>query len=331
MAEESIWRPACTPALLRLRAGMNKRIRNFFASRGVLEVETPLLGRRGVTDPALSAFTTLYRLPGQSGTETPLYLQTSPEFAMKRLLAAGCGSIYQICKAFRNEESGRHHNPEFTLLEWYRLGFSLDDLMGEVESLIGELFEPAARLLPPERITYTEVFRQYLDIHPVDDSLDSFACIAKTNGLPEASMLCRDERSVWLDLLFSHFIQPQLGRQRLTSVYDWPALMPSLARVRPEHEDYVERVEIFLFGMEIGNGFHELADADEQRFRFERDLQRRQALGLPSIPIDERLFDALHSGLPDCSGMAMGLDRLLMIMSGCRILDEVLAFPLDRA
>lgn len=309
---------------------MNARIRRFFAARGVLEVETPLLGRRGVTDPALSAFTTGFRRPGQAGV-TPLYLQTSPEFAMKRLLAAGGGSIYQICKAFRNEESGRHHNPEFTLLEWYRAGFSLEDLIGEVEALISELFETAGRLLPPERVTYTEVFRQCLGLHPIMDNLETFARIAGARGLPEASMLCRDDRAVWLDLLFSHFIQPQLGAQRLTSVYHWPAILPSLARVCPEDDDYVERVEIFFCGMELGNGFHELADADEQEQRFERDRRRRQALALPAVDADERLLDALRSGLPDCSGMAIGLDRLLMAMSGCRSLDEVLAFPLARA
>lgn len=295
-----------------------------------MEVETPLLGRRGVTDPFLTAFTTQFMRPGQAGT-TPLYLQTSPEFAMKRLLAADCGSIYQICKAFRNEESGRYHNPEFTLLEWYRTGFSLDDLMGEVEALISELFATVGRLLSPERVTYTDVFEQYLGLHPIMDELRDFARMAESKGLPEAATLCRDDRSVWLDLLFSHFVQPYLGQQRLTSVYHYPAILPSLACVCPGYEHCVERVEIFLFGMELGNGFHELTDAEEQALRFERDMNRRRAEALPVVSADERLIDALRSGLPDCAGMAVGLDRLLMAMSGCLSLGEVLAFPLDRA
>jgi lysyl-tRNA synthetase class 2 len=328
MPDAARWQPVCSLEQLRQRAELNSKIRQFFAARGVLEVETPLLGLRGVTDPALQPFTTLFNLPGQTEGD-PLYLQTSPEFAMKRLLAAGSGSIYQICKAFRNEESGRQHNPEFTLLEWYRVGFSLADLMDEVEALIDAL--AIITLRPPERISYVDAFIRHLELHPLNASFMDLARLSEARGLPEAAKLCGNDRAVWLDLLFSYFIQPHLGQQRVTCVHHYPVYMPSLARVCPADEQLVERVEVFLSGMELGNGFHELTDADEQVRRFERDCRERRFKNLPVPEKDERLLQALRAGLPDCSGMAMGLDRLLMALTGSPSLDGVLAFPLDRA
>ena len=325
------WRPVCGPEALRQRAGLNSRIRAFFASRGVLEVETPLLGQHTVTDPALSAFQTRFHLPGQTKGH-PLYLQTSPEFAMKRLLAAGSGSIYQICKAFRNEEQGRHHNPEFTLLEWYRVGFTLSDLIEEVEELIGTFVSDNPQSLQsPERLTYAEAFLHYTGLHPLESSLDAFSGFSGAGGMGEASELCGNDRTVWLDLLFSHFIQPQLGRNRLTSVYHYPAILPSLACLCPDDPRFVERVEIFMAGVELGNGFHELADDREQRQRFQNDARQRVAQALPVPELDERLLAALGHGLPDCSGIALGLDRLLMVLGGHAALADVLAFPIDRA
>lgn len=328
MPDSARWLPSCSLERLRQRAALNAKIRQFFAARDVLEVETPLLGLRGVTDPALQPFTTVFNWPGRSEGD-PLYLQTSPEFAMKRLLAAGSGSIYQLCKAFRNEESGRRHNPEFTLLEWYRVGFSLTDLMDEVEALISAL--ASITLRPPERISYVDAFIQYIGQHPLNASLTELARLAEARGLPEAASLCGNDRAVWLDLLFSCFVQPHLGRQRVTCVHHYPACLPSLARVCPADEQLVERVEVFLAAMELGNGFHELSDAEEQRRRFERDCRVRRLKNLPVPEPDERLLQALHAGLPDCSGMALGLDRLLMALSGSPSLDDVLAFPLDRA
>lgn len=324
------WRPACSLQALADRARLNSGIRRFFAARGVMEVETPLLGSRTVTDPALSAFTTALHLPGKKEV-CPLFLQTSPEFAMKRLLAAGSGSIYQLCKAFRNAESGRHHNPEFTLLEWYRVGFSLDDLITEVESLVAGLAPEDFDLNPPERLSYVDVFMRHLGLHPLDAGLDEFARVAIDRSLPEAGELCGQDRAVWLDLLFSYFVQPYLGQGRLTSVYDYPALLPSLACACPDDERFVERTEIFLAGIELGNGFHELQSSEEQQVRFQRDLSQRQAQGLPSVAMDERLLGALDHGLPECSGIAIGLDRLLMVFSNLESLSEVLAFPLARA
>lgn len=329
-ASHVAWQPSGDRQALLRRARLNRRIRAFFEARGVLEVETPLLGRCTVTDPGLTGFVTRFHLPGQSAG-TPLYLQTSPEFAMKRLLAAGSGSIFQICKAFRDEESGRQHNPEFTLLEWYRVGHGLFDLIDEVEALMRHLAEGEAELDAPERFRYRDVCRRYLGLDPVTASLDEFAACADAHGLVGAHALCGETRSIWLDLLFSHLVQPHLGRGRVTSVHHYPAFMPSLAAGCPGDADTVERVEIFLAGMELGNGFHELADAREQRARFERDLDMRRSLGLTVPDIDERLLAALASGLPDCAGIAIGLDRLLMALFGQTAIDEVLAFPVMRA
>jgi lysyl-tRNA synthetase class 2 len=304
-------------------------IRRFFAERGVLEVETPLLRHAAGTDPNLQPFATEFRLPGLAAG-APLHLQTSPEFAMKRLLAAGSGSIYQICKAFRNEESGRFHNPEFTLLEWYRVGFSLDGLMDEIDALL-QLLCASLGLGASERIAYAGLFQKHLGLDPLSSSLAAFAECASQHGLPEAAMLCGEARPLWLDLLFSHFIQPHLGLGRLSLVHGYPACLPSLARAKPGAPAVVERVEVFLQGVELGNGYHELADAAEQARRFEADLAARRALGLPPLPIDHTLLAALEAGLPDCSGMALGLDRLLMLVLGADGIAEVLAFPVARA
>ncbi|MGX2039813.1 EF-P lysine aminoacylase EpmA [Methylocaldum sp. MU1018] len=324
------WRPGCPLAALKKRAELFAAIRRFFAARDVMEVETPLLCRAGVTDPNLHPFTTSLRRPGESGGDL-LYLQTSPEFAMKRLLAAGSGSIYQICKAFRNEESGRYHNPEFTLLEWYRVGFTLARLIDEIDALLAEICRNDLRLGPSERFGYRDLFREHIGVDPLLASFEELAECSKSQELPEAEALCGEDRSLWLDLLFSHRIQPRLGRGRVAFVCDFPAFLPSLARKKPDDPLVVERVEIFLEGLELGNGFYELADAVEQEERFDRDLAVRAESGLPLPAKDERLLAALGSGLPDCAGIALGLDRLLMIMMRAGSIDDVLAFPTARA
>lgn len=324
------WRPSCSVAALRKRAELLAQIRRFFAARSVLEVETPLLCRAGVTDPNLHPFTALLHRPGAAEGER-LYLQTSPEFAMKRLLAAGSGSIYQICKAFRNEESGRYHNPEFTLLEWYRVGFDLPQLIDEVDALLREICGEDLRLEASERHSYRELFYEHVGADPVSASFKKLAECSKLQDLPEAEALCGDDRALWLDLLFSHLVQPRLGRGRIAFVYDFPACLPSLARKKPGDPLVVERVEVFLEGLELGNGFHELADAVDQEERFDRDLAVRRAGGLAVPTKDQRLLAALKSGLPDCSGIALGLDRLLMIMMRADSIDDVLAFPTARA
>lgn len=330
VGEDSQWPPSCSLSALRARAKMLSAIRRFFEARGVLEVETPLMGHAAGSDPHLDPFVTAFRLPGRSRA-TPLYLQTSPEFAMKRLLAAGSGSIFQICKAFRNEELGRLHNPEFTLLEWYRVGFWLEDLMDEIEALFLELFPGQSDFLPARRVAYAKLFEEVTGIDPIRADLQSFEACAERHALGEARSLCGGDRTLWLDLLFSHLIQPQLGFDRLCFVYDYPACLPSLARKKPGNALVVERVELFLDGLELGNGFHELADAEEQEKRFDAELALRQSLGLPQPPRDERLLAALRSGLPDCCGVAMGLDRLLMLLTGAEDIGQVLAFPVSRS
>lgn len=305
-------------------------IRRFFAHRGVLEVETPLLCESAATEPNLTFFEASYRTSGNTGGKQ-LYLQTSPEFAMKRLLASGLGSIYQICKAFRNSERGRNHNPEFTMLEWYRVGFSLTELMDEVEAIMNELYQTGAELAPSTRHSYPSLFQHYTGLHPLESTLDQFTDFAVTHGLPEARQLCGNDRAVWLDLLFDRMIQPKLGTKSLCFVYGYPALFPSMARKMLEDSRYVERVEVFLNGIEIGNGFHELTDPLEQRERFKQDLEARSLIQAQIPPQDERFLSAMSHGIPECSGIALGLDRILMQLVEAKSIDEVLSFPVEIA
>lgn len=326
MASE--WRPSCSVQQLRLRAQLLQKIRAFFSSKEVLEVETPLLCHGIGSDPNLDFFTA--HSTGAPGGET-LYLQTSPEFAMKRLLASGSGSIYQICKAFRNGESGRFHNPEFTLLEWYRVGFDLSALMDEITELLRYLGNDKPAWQQTERHSYAELFHRYTGLNALDFFPEAYLQCATQQGLPEAEALCGGDHVMWLDLLFSHLVQPHLGKQTLCLVYDYPACQSSLARLKPGQPKLTERVEVFARGVELGNGFYELADAKEQERRFEEEIAQRRRKGLPVTEPDRRLLAALQSGLPDCAGMAIGLDRLLMLLSGCEHIDAVLAFPAGRA
>lgn len=296
-------------------------IRAYFAARDVLEVETPLLCQGTGTDPHLEF------IPVPSAAGEPRYLQTSPEFAMKRLLAAGSGSIYQICKAFRGHESGRLHNAEFTLLEWYRLDCDLTGLMDDMEALLHRVADGKLRHAATRRAGYREVFLEYAGIEPLEADFRQLAASAARHGLPEAGHLCGEDRFLWLDLLFSHIVQPQLGRDGLCFVYDYPACQPSLARAKPDDGRWVERVELFWRGVELANGFHELADVEEQAARFEAERQVRRERGQPVPEADGRLLAALDHGLPDCSGVAVGLDRLLMLLAEADHIDRVLAFP----
>jgi elongation factor P--(R)-beta-lysine ligase len=303
-------------------------IRRFFADRDVLEVETPLLCRATGTDPQLDFFSTTLHSPPNNST---LFLQTSPEFAMKRLLAAGSGSIYQICKAFRNGESGRSHNPEFTIMEWYRVGFSLRQLMDEVSELLQGLLAPAFEALNVRQVSYQRLFREITGLDPLVFDEQAYSLHAQTAEFPEAIGLCGNEHGLWLDFLFSHCVQPAMAEGTLYLVHDYPAIQSSLARIHPDDVRVVERFEAFVNGMELGNGFFELSDAVEQETRFDREIAHRQAHSLASVEKDHLLLDALRAGLPDCSGIALGLDRLLMIAGRCRSIEEVLAFPLRNA
>ncbi len=322
-----LWQPACELDALRVRAQLLQAIRQFFLQRGVLEVETPLLSQAVATDPQLDFFTTRFHLTPHQQT---LYLQTSPEFAMKRLLAAGSGCIFQICKAFRNGETGRMHNPEFTLLEWYRVGFDLAALMDEVAELLLMLLAPVG-ISHCERISYARVFEQHTGLNPLVFDGEAYCAYANSHGLTDASTLCGDDHALWLDFLFSHCIQPLLGAGQVTLVYGYPALQSSLAKLNPDDARVTERVEVFVSGVELGNGYEELTDVVEQARRFELEIATRQQQGLTPVIKDQRLLAALQSGLPTCSGIAIGIDRLLMLMSGLSHIDAVLAFPIARA
>jgi elongation factor P--(R)-beta-lysine ligase len=316
------FRPGASVAVLGARAAMLARCREFFAARGVLEVETPILSRATVTDVHLASLET--RLAGRP---RPYYLQTSPEYAMKRLLVAGCPDLYQICKVFRDGESGRLHNPEFTMLEWYRRGFDQHALMDEVEALLGTLL--GGRLaLPAERITYRDAFRRVLGADPLAAPLEELSALAAARaGAAGAS----EDRDTALELLMGVVVGPALGRDRLTFVHDYPASQAALARLLPGTPPVAARFEAYVGGLELCNGFHELADAAEQRRRFEADRAARRARCLPLPPIDEQLLAALAAGLPDCAGVAVGLDRVLMLATACSSIREVLTFAVDEA
>lgn len=319
------WQPTTTLAMLHYRAELLRKLRQFFAERQVLEVETPLLSQATVTDPHLHSFQTQYYTAKPEGQQT-FYLQTSPEFAMKRLLAAGSGPIYQISKAFRNQgESGRYHNPEFSLLEWYRPGYDHHRLMNEVEDLLKYLLDCDI----VQRWSYAEVFQRYLnvDAHQVviadlKPILASFDVSAERLGLKTLA----DH----LNFLMAHVIEPKLPQQ-LVFIYDYPVSLAALAKVSHGTRPVAERFEVYFHGIELANGFHELADANEQRRRFEYDLSSRAQQGYPSVPIDENLLAALANGFPDCAGVALGIDRLLMLMSKHNKLTDVINFPFDRS
>ena len=314
------WRPTASIETLRLRARVLAQIRSFFSARGVLEVETPLLAAAPVTDLHLQALSCRYHGPGADGGRE-LFLQTSPEFAMKRLLAAGSGPIFQICKAVRNGEAGRRHNPEFTILEWYRPDWDHHRLMDEVDELLGEVLGTR----PGERLTYAEAFERYAAIDPHSTSDEALRLRVEALGMDSTDGLRRDDL---LDLILTHVIEPKLGHDQPTLIHDYPASQAALARIRPGDPPLAERFEVFAEGVELANGYHELADPDEQRRRFEADLEARRQAGLPEVPIDDRLLAALDHGLPNCAGVALGVDRLLMLAAGTRDIADVLAFPM---
>lgn len=317
------WQPVARLETLQARAAMLGRIRAFFAAAGVLEVETPILSQAAVTDPALASLST--RIGGLGRT---LYLQTSPEFAMKRLLAAGSGPIYQICKVFRDDERGRRHHPEFTLLEWYRPVWDHHRLMDEVAGLVrAALARPE---LPVERIAYRDLFRQRLGLDPWTATIADLRGAALVAGIADAADLDLDA-DAWLDLLLTHALESGLGRGCLTFLHDYPPTQAALARIRPDPFPVAERFELYIDGVELANGFHELTDAAEQRARFTADLTVREQAGQCIPPLDERLLGALAAGIPACAGVALGLDRLLMTAVGAAHIDEVLAFPVERA
>ncbi|MBX7167314.1 MAG: EF-P lysine aminoacylase GenX [Pirellulales bacterium] len=324
------WRPTASWATLRRRAELLAELRGFFAERGFLEVETPLASADTVVDRHLDPLgLTLPDDPRRPDVGQRLWLQTSPEFAMKRLVAAGAGPIYQVAKAFRAAERGRWHNPEFTLVEWYRPG---DDLAAGV-SLLSELGERLLGRGPAEMLTYADAFRRHANVDPlaapVAELADALRCAGQSwpDGLP----VDEPHRDAWLDLVLDALVAPRLGLTRPAIVTHYPASQAALARVATDDPRVAERFELFAAGLELANGYHELLDADVLSERIARANAARQADGKPTLPVESRLLGAMRTGLPACAGCALGFDRLVAVAVGASSLDEVLAFPIERA
>jgi lysyl-tRNA synthetase class 2 len=322
----SNWQPSASLATLKQRAKYIQAIRHFFEQRDVLEVETPSLSQATVTDVHLDAFSTEFNFD-ISGQSKSLYLQTSPEYAMKRLLAAGIGSIFQLSKAFRNEGKGRFHNPEFTMLEWYRPGFDQFQLMAEVSDLVSLLLNTEQS----EQLTYQQAFIDHLGVDPLNANLAQLKSCVNEHELEGEWLENEQSLDTLLQFLFSMLIEPKLGQERPCFIYHFPASQASLAKISAENSLVAERFELYYQGVELANGFNELTDAKEQRSRFIKDNLLRQANNKPTKAIDENLLSALEFGLPDCSGVALGVDRLLMLALKASNISDVLAFDVSRA
>jgi lysyl-tRNA synthetase class 2 len=323
------WRPSANPATLRLRAAALARCRNFFAERQIMEVETPILTEFSVTEPQIASMSTC-------NNAGKLWLRTSPEYHMKRLLASGSPDIYQIARCFRDGERGSQHQPEFTLVEWYRHGFTLPALHEECCELIRALAEPgsAGAKLPARIYRYTDLFAEYAQVDPLTAGLVEFEQAARRHlDAASCEQLANSpgtRREHWIDLLMSLVIQPALPHGELAIVVDYPAEQAMLASLDPDNPKVAQRCEIFCNGLELANGFVELTDAAEQAGRFAADRDRRRNLGLPDMQSDPLLLAALEAGLPPCAGIALGFDRTLMALTGSARLEQTLAFAPGR-
>ncbi|WP_255548295.1 EF-P lysine aminoacylase EpmA [Luteibacter sp. dw_328] len=310
---------------LRLRAQTYATIRGFFSERGVLEVETPMLSAAGNTDPNIQSFHTNFSGHVDAGARER-WLRTSPEFPLKRLLAAGVGDCYELGRVFRNGEAGGRHNPEFTMLEWYRVGWDHNRLAREVIDLLERLLLGAGRTFEIVETTYRGLFHDALG---VDALLDPIEVLKKP--LADANISSEGlERDDWLDLLLTHRIQPEFPRDRVTIVSEFPASQCALARIRKSDPPVAERFEAYVGRYEVANGYHELNDAAEQRARFEGDNAKRRQRGDAEVPMDERLL-AVLGDMPACAGVALGIERLLMVLADTDAIADVLAFPFSEA
>jgi len=322
------WTPSATRDAIRLRAWLNRLVREFFHARGVLEVETPAMSLAGNTDPNIASFQ--LQFSGRTdGAPRTRWLRTSPEFALKRLLAAGIGDCYELGRVFRDGEAGGRHNPEFTMLEWYRVGWDHLRLIEETAELVRAALSMLGRDATLRVVRYRDLYREGLGIDPFTAREDDLRAALGENVIDPAG-LSRDD---WLDLLMTHRLQPTFDPDGLLAITDYPASQCALARLRKDGDGcpVAERFEMYLGSIELANGYHELRDAAEQRGRFVRDRTQRQARGDPMPPMDEHLLEALAQGLPACAGVALGIDRLLMAMLGTPRIADVLAFDFHRA
>ena len=316
------WQPSASLETLQHRARLRQRIRAFFHERGVLEVETPILASAGTTDPHIDSMTT------HSGVEQDktLYLQTSPEYAMKRLLAVGSSSIYQFGKVFRYGEQGKQHHPEFTLLEWYRPDFDHLQLIDEVDALVRELLSDSLELMPTVKWTYQRAWQETINLNPLDMNVGQLQQFVEQQNIDVTGLT--NDKDDWLQLVMSYCVEPALPEKTPVFIYDFPASQAALAKIRHDEVAVAERFELYINGLELANGFHELTDAQEQRQRFESDNIKRQATGKTVIPIDNQLLAALPQ-MPECAGVALGFDRLMMVVIGAKDILEVVAFKSD--
>lgn len=323
---DATWSMTTSHAALALRARVLKEIRSFMDGQGLLEVQTPLLSRDTVVDRHLEPIEVAAKAIGLHSSERQSYfLQTSPEFAMKRLLASGVSALYQICPAFRASEQGAQHNPEFTMVEWYRVG---DDLRGAI-AFLAELVRTTLKINQVTIQTYQSAFLKWCQCDPLAAPTDALRSLAveRLGSDPDWSQ----DRDDWLNLLLAELVQPQLGTAQPLILTHYPASQSALARICPEDRRVCERFELFLDGVELANGYHELVDPAELEQRNASVNLQRQADGHPPLPVDSRLLEAMHAGMPECSGCALGLDRLLMVMSRASHIDQVQAFPIERA
>ena len=320
------WQPTASFDAIRLRAQLNALIREFFVRRNVLEVETPVLSRGGNSEPNIASFSLEFsgRVDGAPRTR---WLRTSPEYPLKRLLAAGLGDCYELGRVFRDGEAGGRHNPEFTMLEWYRIGWDHLRLAEETAELVNAALALVDRSAALRVVRYRDLYRDGLGIDPFAATAEEMHHALGDTAIDPAG-LTRDD---WLDLLMTHRLQPAFAADQLLAVVDWPAAQCALARIRHDDPPVAERFELYLGPVELANGYHELADAGEQRARFMRDLERRRERGAQEPPLDEALLAALGAGLPDCAGVALGVDRLLMAMLGTGRIADVLAFAFASA
>ncbi len=326
--ESGEFRPTASLEVLHLRARLLRCIRRFFEDRKFLEVETPLLSADTVIDRHLDPIpVTLFADPRQMANGPQRWLQTSPEFAMKRLLAAGAPSIYQITRSFRGGEVGRLHNPEFTIVEWYGIGHDMQQGMQLLSDLAEWLFQAGAA----ERISYGSAFERWLGIDPHHADGSQLAEVAEIHGIAAPASLRAEDRDGWLDLLLVDGIEPHLGIESPVILYDYPASQSALARVRGDRTPTAERFELYFRGIELANGYHELTDPDQLRCRNQQINRMRQADGKPMLPESSRLLAAMQHGLPACTGVALGFDRSVMLACGAKELSEVIAFPSEIA
>lgn len=319
------WKPTASLKNLKIRAQLLAMIRQFFAERKVLEVETPVLSQAGNTDANIESFQLQFTGHNSAGSSLR-WLRTSPEFALKRMVAAGVGDCYELGRVFRNGEAGKRHNPEFTMLEWYRVGWNHNQLMDETAELIRAAMHLVGKKSTVRDISFRQLYQDKFGFDPLTANEGELRGPLAVYGI-DPTGLTRDD---WLDLLMTHLIQPSIPANRILMVYDYPASQCALAKLRPDDVAVAERFEVYVGPSEVANGYHELTDAKEQRERFGMDLAKRQKRALMQPPVDERLLAALPK-MPACAGVALGVDRLLMAMLGSDRMQDVVAFPFDRA